>query len=198
MDDEISGDWITQPMPLLGSPFANHFAFLNFVALPLFVAYERRMREPADAFERSRSASMFAAVVALDAVPEYVFHDLGAWPSEGELRRELARGAPALGELHELANALKHCRRGRLNRATGRFEVADGKLHAADVAPTDAQVGVEMGEGGAVRVTLSLGAPILARIPECLEECWRFWVAASQSPDGCERLILETCGRTFA
>jgi len=158
------------------------------------MAYERTMRDEPDVFERKRAASLFAAVVAFDAVPEYVFHDLGVWSREQDLRAELARGQPALGELHEIANALKHCRRGRINKAN-RFEVSESKMHAVDVAPADLQVGVDVGDGGVVRVTASFGAPIADRIHACLGECWRFWVAASQAPDECERHILSTCGR---
>ena len=159
-------------------PFESSRAFVETIALTNCVEYFSETKR--DVLNRRRSLRLFNAVVSLDSAVDYLWHDRGHPVPLQVFLDELAREEPALKELRELSNALKHCTRGRQDKKG--FKIDDRKRHAGEVVPMNLKVDVGADASGEPAVTLTISSDLLEEAHSVLERAFRFWQARAQEP----------------
>lgn len=162
----------------LAGPLASFYNFLNMVALPNCVAYfeEKDDADRPDTTKRELTRLLFNAVVSLDSAFDYRYHQVG---SDGKVTEHLKaysieHGCPALVELRDISNALKHCIRGYGTKPN------PDKVHAPQILPVQMQGSVSVSDG-IPTVTATLSAEILAQADEALTKAFHYWYDWSQT-----------------
>lgn len=154
--DEVAGKG------LMTGAFGSLYNFLNLVVFynvtEYFDAYES---EPADSTRRAQSRALFNAVVALDSAADYLFHaEQRQEPDTMAFLKKL--NEPALLEIREIANAVKHCVRRKPEQ-----------LQAAQVARPSLDAGVDTTAG--VSVQLRFSVQFFEAAKPSIERAWQFW-----------------------
>jgi hypothetical protein len=159
--DEVSG------RGLMAGAFGSLYNFLNLVVFYNVREYfDVRETEHGDPIGRVQARALFNAVVALDSAADYLFH---AQPGESRNISAFLKSLnePALLEIREIANAVKHCVRHRPE-----------KLHAAEVARPGVAFEVEASEG--FRVNLQFSVAFFDAANQSIERAWQFWFDKSR------------------
>lgn len=169
-------------MSTLDGAFANLHNFLFFVALPNCTEFFRleqaeteemeKRGELADPTKRELSRALFNAVVSLDAVLDYAFHAERGGTNQRPFNEMLEQHEPAITELREISNALKHC-----------VTRADAKTNSAEVLHTYVQAQLGVTEVTSSRVTVKIEAELLAKARSALTAAFRFWLSQGQKMD---------------
>ena len=160
-------------MEILKGTFGSLHNFLAWIALPNCEAYFHRDEERDDSLYRERSRLLFNAVVALDSAVDYSFSEAASGRSD-EFMAELLGTHPELGELRELANAMKHAIRGRDTKQG--FRVWEDKLHAAKLVTPRLSAEIDISNPASPKVVnLDLTADLVDRADEILGAAFRHW-----------------------
>lgn len=161
-----------RPLETLGGPLGSFRNFLAMVALPNCIDYfDAEKRETGDTTRREETRHLFNAVVALDSVVDYMFHEQGA---PGRLADFIATlNAPEVAALREIANALKHCVRGQ-HRGRAFQETSD-KTHARDIHVSTLHVDVVAEANALPSVNFEITSALLSDARDALANAFRYW-----------------------
>lgn len=159
--DEVTGNG------LMAGAFGNLHNFLHFVVFYNVTEYfdSCKSDEP-DITRRAQSRALFNAVVALDSAADYLFH-AESRPGQDVLTFLRNLNEPALLEIREIANALKHCVRRRPEQ-----------LHAAQVARP--ALGFEVDTSRDIAVKLQFSVDFFVTANQSIEKAWQFWFDCAQ------------------
>jgi hypothetical protein len=151
----------------MAGAFGSLYNFLSFIVFPNVIEYFDTCKlENRDIIRRDQSRALFNAVVALDSAADYLFH------AEGRQERDPAAfiralNVPALVELREIANAVKHCVRHRPEQ-----------LHSASVARPG--VGFDLDTSNGIQVKIQFSMDFFEVANRHVEGAWHFWMAKSR------------------
>ena len=122
-----------------------------------------------DITRRHQSRAFFNAIVALDSAVDYLFH---AESREEKNVQEFLQNlnVPALLEIREIANAVKHCERNRPD-----------KLRAAAVAKTQGDVHIDMSDQETIGISLSISVSYFEEVRPHISAAFKFWLEKSDS-----------------
>src|SRR6187402_599151 len=168
-------------MSTFDGAFGNLHNFLHFIALNNCVDFDHHARSEeeelaakgriADVTQRKYSRLLFNAVTSLDAVLDYAFHAEGGGTDEQqrEFNKVLFAKEPALAELREVSNAMKHC----ITRNSN-------KLNGEGVIQTRITGEVTVSRELHVDVHVQFEVDIVPRATDALEKAFRFWMTQGQ------------------
>jgi hypothetical protein len=170
--EDVLRDFATMALDVFKGSFGSLRNFLERVALPNCVDYFwEAKKETRDKTKREQTRHLFNAIVSLDSAVDYMFHEHTEAPTVTAL---IAGLPPEIGELRELANALKHCVRG--NDRGGRFQPSPSKTPAKAVVYPKINVTVKLtNEGGPAGVKLDVSTEMLATANEILGRAFGYW-----------------------
>jgi len=159
--DELAGKG------LIAGAFGSLYNFLNLVVFYSVTEYfDACESEPADSTRRAQSRALFNAVVALDSAADYLFHaEQRQEPDTLAFLKNL--NEPALLEIREIANAVKHCVR-RKPQHLQAAQVARPNLHAVVDATAE------------VNVQLRFSVQFFEAARPNIERAWQFWFDKSR------------------
>lgn len=153
---------------MMAGAFGSLYNFLNLIVFPNVIEYfHANESDTPDLTRRRQSRAFFNAVVALDSAADYLFHSSTPRSERDASAFIRALGVPALVELREIANAIKHCVRHRPEQ-----------LHAANVAKP--ALGAELDTSNGVQVKLEFSVEFFKVADEHLGAAWRFWMEKSR------------------
>src|SRR5690606_299108 len=171
-------------MSTLDGAFGNLHNFLHFIALNNCVDlfHEEQVEEeqiaergkPADSTRRKYSRLLFNAVVSLDSVLDHAFSAEGGGKQNEQwaFNEKLFKKEPALRDLREVSNALKHC----VTRSSK-------KVDGVDLVQNQLEGAVRINEDGSFEVNTVIQSEVLAMAREALPQAFRFWRAQGQQMD---------------
>jgi len=164
---------------LMAGAFGSLYNFLNLVVFYNVTEYfDACKSEPADTSRRAQSRALFNAVVALDSAVDYLFHaEQRQEPDVPTFLKNL--NEPALLEIREIANAVKHCVRRR-----------DDQLQASQVARPELGYAVDTSEG--VKVQLRFSVEFFETAKQSIERAWQFWFDKSREIERVFPLVADT------
>jgi hypothetical protein len=159
--DEVGGKG------LMAGAFGSLDNLLNLVVSYNVMEYfDVREKEHGDPIRRVPARALFNAVVALDSAADYLFHALpGRRQDLPAFLKSLDE--PALLEIREIANAVKHCVRRRPEQ-----------LQAAEVALPGVTFEVSANEG--VNIRLQFSVEFFDAANRSIEKAWQFWFDKSR------------------
>jgi len=163
--DEVAGKG------LMAGAFGSLYNFLNLVVFYNVREYfDACESEPADSTRRAQSRALFNAVVALDSAADYLFHaEQRQVPDTLAFLKNL--NEPALLEIREIANAVKHCVR-RKPQHLQAAQVARPNLHAVVDATAE------------VNVQLRFSVQFFEAARPNIERAWQFWFDKAREIEG--------------
>lgn len=159
-------------MSVFDGAFGNLHNFVHFIALNNCVEYFNAEPNPADTTQRERSRMLFNAVVALDSAADHAYYAETRDVTFKQFRAQLCKIEPALDELRELANAMKHCVTGRADR-----------LNGVELAQTTVVFDLDSSNQPWPAIRAEVETQLLADADRILEAAFRFWVGQAQSMD---------------
>jgi hypothetical protein len=165
-------------------PLNNHKRYIELIALQNATEYydlvkadqERPSLALADRYKELRY--LLNAIESINNIPEYLYfdtHPAHANPTPDEFRARLLRENECLSRIADVANAYKHCVRGKTR--DGAFRKSEEKQHAAELARHGVRIEIKE-VAGTVQVTTQEETFEVDRdAVEALEAAFRFWVA---------------------
>ncbi len=171
--EEVLRQLFDKALDVFKGPFGSLRNFLEMVALPNCVDYfQEAETESRDAIRREQTRHLFNATVSLDSAVDYMFSEQTQASSVTAL---IASMPSEIGELREIANALKHCVRGRNDRA-GQFQPDPSKTAAKAVVRPKFNVTVKLtNQDGPPGVKVDVSAELLAVANKSLAAAFAFW-----------------------
>jgi hypothetical protein len=141
--------------------------------------------EQPDPTRRELSRALFNAIVALDSAVDHAFYSEPRDVTFAEFFRQLSAENPVIGEVRELANAMKHCVTRRADRLDG-AELAQGYI--------DVEIDLEPSKP---RVKVELGTDLLDDADRVMEAAFKFWFECAHQMDvGTSPFTLTRTGLT--
>jgi hypothetical protein len=168
----------------LFGPLDSHKKYIEHIALANVVEYLSLKRAHAEE-KRTSSSDKYRelryflnAVESVNNIPEYLYfdkHSTRANPLPEQFRSQLLDSHPCLKRLADIANAYKHCVRGRSDKKKNDFSEMQDVDHARDLTKSPLTGSVNIEPDGTARIEMQYEF-IPPNEEETLEEGFRFWV----------------------
>jgi hypothetical protein len=171
--EDVFRDFAEKVTDIFKGSFGSLRNFLETVALQNCVDYFRELeKESPDKTKREQARHLFNAIVSLDSAVDYMFWEQTQAPTV----KALIAGLPSeIGELREMANALKHCVRGGYDKG-GRFQPNPSKTPAKAIVRPQVNVTVKLtNEGGPAGIRMDVSTELLEAAHRALLAAFGYW-----------------------
>jgi hypothetical protein len=165
---------------MVSNPFGSCRAFVETIVLDNCAACLDQIEQGGELDGRRLARDLFNAVVSLDAIIDYLWVQEGCPDDIYDFRKCIGNEVPLLDELHQLANAFKHCVRGHTREKAAKST----QEHAEDLLLTKVRGTVVTNLDGRVEVDASIVWELSKSVRPTLEAAFRFWLDLTQKDPG--------------
>ena len=194
------------PRDTFRGPLGSHRNYIQHIAFENFLEYCDLVKvneEQGDRSARTRYKEVryfLNAVESFNNIPDYVYFDTyrGDWtkpPTVAEFRDALHKLNPCLARVAEIANAYKHCVRGRGGR--GKWTKNEkGVLHAADLTKSELLMQVIVHPDQPLEFAHEHRFESIDSTDKAMDEAWAFWIEYVNGEDDID--VAQVCASAAA